>query len=438
MKHTLRFRAYLPNDVASEAWEHIDILRQIRNHAVRDYYNTDYNDRPSDYDQHGKLKDWTDQWQSFAEPSQHAAQQAISQIHDDLETLQKRRDNGYDVGRLQWQGAGEFRSVSYNQSSRFNVDHNTGDDRFVRLRLEKIGWFNVRADRDVPPAADIDEVILKKETTGEWYISLVTTVGDTPEKPLLSEIDPEDCVGVDLGITSYIHTSENLSVDTLDLSDEYDRYGREQRKLDRKEHWSENWEKQRRKVAQAKRTIKRKVLDYQHKLTTWLVTEYDVVAVEDLDVKPMLEQSHNAKNKQDAAWSRFLELLEYKGELHGTHVVDVEPAGTTKECSVCGVETAKPLWVREHSCPACGHTEDRDLNAAKNILYRGLKQVGAGRSESTSSESQSDSDVRTRAKLSLTPVQTALPTFTPHREAVDAKRVVEAGTSFREAGSSGA
>lgn len=409
MKHTLRFRAYLHNDVASEAWHQIDTLRQIRNHAVRDYYNSDYNDRPSDYDQHGKLTEWADQWPTFAEPSRHAAQQAISQIHSDLETLKERRNKGYNVGRLKWQGAGEFRSVSYNQSRRYNVDHNTGDDRFVRLRLEKIGWFKIRADRTVPAAQDIDEVILKKETTGEWYVSLVTSVEGTPVKPSLGEIDPEDCVGVDLGITSYIHTSENLSVDTLDLTDEYDRYAREQRKLARKEHGSNNWEKQRQQAARAKRAIKRKVRDYQHKLTTWLVQEYDVVAVENLDVKPMLETSQNAKNKQDAAWSRFIELLEYKGELHGTHVETVEPRGTTKECASCGVETDKPIWVREHSCPACGHTEDRDLNAAKNILTRGLKQLGAGRSEST-------------------PVQTALPAFTPQRECVDAKRVVEAGS----------
>jgi putative transposase len=133
------------------------------------------------------------------------------------------------------------------------------------------------------------------------------------------------------------------------------------------------------------------------------------VAVEDLNVKPMLETSQNAQNKQDAAWSRFLDLLEYKADLHGTHVVRVEAAGTTKECAGCGVATDKPLWVREHSCPACGHTDDRDLNAAKNILNRGLKQIGAGRSE-------------------LTPMQTALPTFTPQREVVDAKRVVEVGS----------
>jgi transposase, IS605 OrfB family, central region len=409
MKHTLRFRAYLPDEVASEAWRHIDILRQIRNHAVRDYYNSGYNNRPSEYDQNQRLKHWNNRWTVFADPSQHAAQQAISQIHSDIETLKQRRKDGYNVGRLKWQGAGEFRSVSYNQSSRFNVDHNTGDDRFVRLRLEKIGWFRIRAERTVPDAEDIDEVILKQETTGDWYVSVVTTVESTPEKPPLGEIEPEDCVGVDLGVTSYIHTSDNLSVNTLDLSDEYDQYAREQRKLDRKEHGSSNWEKQRQQVAEVKRVIKRKVLDYQHKLTTWLVTEYAVVAVEDLDVKPMLETSQNAKNKQDAAWSRFLELLEYKADLHGTHVVQVEPAGTTTECAVCGVETAKPLWVREHSCPACGHTEDRDLNAAKNILHRGLKILGAGRSEST-------------------PVQTALPPSNPHREDIDAKRVVEAGS----------
>ncbi|CQH64655.1 IS1341-type transposase ISHhu12 (plasmid) [Halobacterium hubeiense] len=410
MTLTLRFRAYLSDAVASEAWRHIDILRQIRNHAVRDYYTADYTDKPSEYDQHKKFTDWKQHWSVFSDPSAHAAQQAISQIHDDLDGLEEKQNNGYDVGRLRWQGSGEFRSISYNQSSRFNVDHNTGDDQFVRLRLEKLGWFKIRANRRVPPADDINEAILKKQPTGEWYVSLVVDDATQPsEKPALTEIDPDDCIGVDVGITSYIHTSENLTVDTLDLSDEYDRYARKQRGLARKEHGSSNWEAQRQKVAKAKRKIKRKVLDFQHKLTTWLVKAYDVVAVEDLDVKPMLEGSHSAKNKQDAAWARFRELLEYKAEVHGTHVISVEPAGTTKECASCGVSTDKPLWVREHSCPACGHTDDRDLNAAKNILNRGLRQLGAGRSEST-------------------PVQTALPTFTPQREAVDAKRVVEAGS----------
>lgn len=94
-------------------------------------------------------------------------------------------------------------------------------------------------------------------------------------------------------------------MDGLDLADEYERYAREQRALALKKHGSNNWEKQRRKVAKAKRSIRRKVLDFQHKVTTWLVKVYDLVAVEDLNVKPMLETHQSAKSKQDAAWSRF-------------------------------------------------------------------------------------------------------------------------------------
>lgn len=408
MDLTLRFRAYPDDDTASEAWRHIEIHRQIRNHAVRNYYRAPRDDRPSAYDQHRELTEWKQQWPLFAGVSAHAAQQTVSQIHKDLKTLRERRKNGYKTGRLKWQGAGGFRSVAY-QSEGFNVNHTAGHD-FGTLILSKIGDIPVRAHRDLPDPDDIKRAVLKKERTGAWYACLVIEV-EQPEKPDPAKIDRADCVGVDLGILSYIHTNDDLAVDCLDLSDEYEQYAREQRSLKRKEHGSGNWEQQRQNVARAKRRIKRKVLDFQHKLSTWLVKEYDVVAVEDLDVKPMLETSQSAKNKQDAAWSQFLDLLEYKGEMYGTHVVRVDARGTTKECNECGVETPKPLWVREHSCPSCGHTEDRDLNAAKNVLDRGLNSlhVGAGRSEST-------------------PVQTVLPAFTRHSGRVDAKHVVEAGT----------
>jgi len=409
MDVTLRCRAYPDGETASEAWRHIEIHRQIRNHAIRDYYSHGYGNRPTAYDQHRKLTDWKQRWPLFSEVSAHAAQQTVSEIHKNVETQKGRRENGHKAGRLKWQGSGERRSVAY-QSEGFDVNHTTGQDGYATVRLSKIGHIPIRAHRELPATENIKRVVLKKERTGDWFVCLVTERPDEGlhKKPDPSTLAPADCVGVDLGILSYIHTSDDTAVDMLDLSDEYDRYGREQRELDRKEHGSNNWEKQRQKVATAKRQIKRKVLDYQHKLTTWLVREYDLVAVEDLDVKPMLETSQNVKNKQDAAWSRFLDLLEYKADLHSTYVVRVEPAGTSKECSECGVATSKPLWIREHSCPACGHTENRDLNAAKNILSRGRSQiVGAGRSEST-------------------PVQTALPTFTPLR--VDAKRVVEAGS----------
>jgi putative transposase len=410
MDYTLRFRAYPDDETAGEAWRHIEIHRQIRNHAVRDYYRADYNDRPKQNEQVNKLPDWKREWPVFADVSANAAQQTVRQIHNDLTVLKSHRKNGRKTGRLKWQGAGEFRSVAYSDPHGFNVNHTTGHE-FGTLTLSKIGEIPIRTHLDLPDIEDIKRVVLKKERTGEWFACFTVEI-EEPDKLDPANIDHEDCIGIDLGILSYIHTSDDLAVACLDLEAEYEQYAREQRSLKRKEHGSANWEKQRQKVARAKRRIKRKVLDFQHKLSTWLVREYDVVCVEDLDVKPMLEGSQSAKNKQDAAWSQFLTLLEYKGKLHGTHVVPVEPAGTTKACNRCGVETYKPIWVREHSCPACGHEEDRDLNAAKNVLDKGLDKlfadtIGAGRSE-------------------LTPAETVLPVFTTVQ--VDAKYVVETGS----------
>ena len=254
---------------------------------------------------------------------------------------------------------------------------------------------------------------LKKETTGEWYVTFGLEVEDTalPEKPDVDDLDTEDYVGVDLGITNYIYTSDGDSVDWLDPSDEYDRLRQAQRSLSRKEHGSNNWEKQRREVAKVKRRIKRKVEDFQHKLTTWLAKTYDAVFVEDLNVSGMLQQRGNARNKQDASCRGFIEMLEYKGDLYGTHIVQVNPAGTTKECAECGVESEKPLWVREHSCPSCGFKTDRDANASLNVLSRGLQELGLGQAEST-------------------PVETAIPVGTGggRPSSVPASRVIETGS----------
>ena len=149
-----------------------------------------------------------------------------------------------------------------------------------------------------------------------------------------------------------------------------------------------------------------------HKLSNYYATEYDLAAVEDLNIKSMLESASNSRNAASAAWDSFTTLLSYKCDREGTHFVEVDPTDTTKECASCGVKTDKPLWVREHSCPACGFKMDRDANAALNILSRGFKQLGVGHAEGT-------------------PVETALPLFTDSGDsgAVDGKCVIESGSS---------
>ena len=405
MEYSHRYPAS-PTQTGAERLEyHIDIHRQAYNYTRYEYEHVDADGIGSAYKHHSRLPSWKAEFPLFSEVNSKALQRTVTRFYQNLSILAQQKQNGRKVGKLKWKPPREFQSMTYSQSG-FELKNTSG--RRATLWLSKIGDIPIRYHRELPDKVAIKEVTIKKETTGDWFVSFALELDDAdlPEKPAVGSLNTNNSVGIDLGILNYIHTSDGKTVDWLALDDEYERLQREQRKLSRKEKGSNNYEKQRRKVARVKRHIRRKVLDYQHKLTTWLVREYEAVFVEDLDVKGMLEQSHNARTRQAAAWRRFITLLEYKAQLYGTHVVQVEARGTTKECASCGVETAKPIWVREHSCPSCGFECDRDANAAMNVLQRGFSALGLGWPEQT-------------------PVETALPTDT---YSVSAKRVVETGS----------
>ncbi len=343
MDYSHRYVAYPTQPVAERLEHHIDINRQVYNYTRYEYENVDADNIGSAYKHHYRLPDWKTEFPIFSEVNSKALHRTVTRFYQNLSNLSKKKQNGNNVGRLKWKSPKEFQSMTYSQSG-FELKNTSG--RTATLSPTKIGDVRIRYHREIPDEATIKEVTVKKETTGEWFVSfaLETDDEDLPEKPDVDSLETSNSLGIDLGILNYIHTSDGLSVNRLDLDEEYERLRREQRNLSRKEEGSNNWEKQRVEVAKVKRRIRRKVLDFQQKLTTWLVREYDAVFVEDLDVKPMLEESHNARNKQDAAWRQFITLLEYKAELYGVHVVQVEPHGTTKECASCGVETKKPIW----------------------------------------------------------------------------------------------
>jgi putative transposase len=321
-------------------------------------------------------------------------------VLDELET------KGYDVGELKWKAPREYRSITYNQSG-FDVDSNTGRANHATVDFSKIGCFHLSYHRPLPEDGTIKQIHLKKQKTGEWTVSIVVDYDPNyPDKPAVEDIEPEDCIGIDLGIRSFVHDSTGRAVDRLDLSDDRERLEREQRSLSRKQHGSKNWERQRRRVADVHQRMTDRKDDFKHKLAHFYTTECEAVFVEDLDVRGMLEGDGNARNKAEVGWRGFIRVLKRHGEKNGCHVVEVEPNGTTKECARCGVEVEKPLWVRTHSCPSCGFETDRDRNAALNAFSRGLEELGVVHSEDT-------------------PVETTLPTGT---DSVPAKRVVEAGS----------
>ena len=137
-----------------------------------------------------------------------------------------------------------------------------------------------------------------------------------------------------------------------------------------------NYQKYKQKVAKYKTHVSNQRKDSLHKLTTKLVSDYDYIVVEDLNVKGMSKNSRLAYAIQDASWSMFIGMLEYKCQWYGKEFRKIgrfEPTSTV--CSECGAyhkDIVNSLTVRQWTCPDCGIKHDRDINAAKNILTLGL------------------------------------------------------------------
>jgi putative transposase len=391
-------------------------VRQLYNHTLREF-----NQIPEDAgtlrqrvwmvrDTLPALKDW---WTDLKQVYSTVLQKAVERIRDNIENLGKLKAKGYDVGSLNWKKPREYRSFTYRQSG-FELDKKSGPNGRGLLVLKKLKGktreIPIRLHRDLPDHDSIKEVTLKKDPTGAWYVSFCIET-ETPETPAVEVIDPDDTVGIDLGVLNFIHDSDGRSVGRLDLSDDREQLQREQRALSRKDHDSNNWNKQRQRVAKVHARMSNKKHDFKHKLAHFYTTQYDAVFVENLNVKGMLESPENARNKAEVGWRDFITILEHHGEKNACHVVQVDPRGTTKECASCGVSTDKPLWVREHSCPTCGFELDRDWNASLNVLSRGLTKLGVVHSEET-------------------PVETATAVSTDGGSSliVDASRVVETGS----------
>jgi len=182
-------------------------------------------------------------------------------------------------------------------------------------------------------------------------------------------------IGIDLGITDLITTSNGDKIPNPKHFNKYHRKLRNaQKKLSRKQKASRNRAKARRKVAKIQAKIADCRNDYLHKLTTQLVRENQAIAVEDLAVCNMVKNHKLARSIVDAGWGEMVRQLEYKCRWYGRTLVKIDRFfPSSKQCGHCGHVIEKlPLHTREWDCPHCGSHHDRDINAAKNILAAGL------------------------------------------------------------------
>jgi len=227
-----------------------------------------------------------------------------------------------------------------------------------------------------------------------WFVSIQT------EQEVAAPVHPANsAVGLDVGVVKFAALSSGEAFAPVSSARKYEKkLAREQRALARKEKYSNNWRKQKARIGRLHMKIARIRNDFLHKTSTTISKTHALVVLEDLSVKSMSRSARGTVNAPgrnvrakaglnksilDQGWAEFRRQLEYKQAWRGGMVIAVDPRNTSRTCPICGHVSAENRKTQAvFRCVLCGHAEDADVNAARNILAAGLRRDRLGDTKS--------------------------------------------------------
>ncbi len=294
----------------------------------------------------------------LAEVPSQALQTTVRRLHDTWESFQKR---GFGFPRFK--KFGQFKSLLFPQ---FKESPITG----CHIKLPKLGLVPINLHRPIPDGFVVKQVrIIKK--ANRWYASINIQCEVNVPDPM----PHGHPIGVDTGLEKFLATSDGVLVKPPKFFKNLQSGLKVlQRRLSRKQKRSNNYEKQRLKVARMHHLIDNTRKDFHFKQAHALCDSADMVFMEDLDYR-ISAKGMLGKHMLDAGFGQFRSLVKYVCWKRGKFFAEVNARGTSQECPECGAEVRKDLSVRVHHCPECNYTTDRDVASGQVIRNRGIALV---------------------------------------------------------------
>ncbi|EPJ9238413.1 RNA-guided endonuclease InsQ/TnpB family protein [Escherichia coli] len=333
------------------------------------------------YIPYGKMASWLVEWKN-ATGTQWLKDSPSQPLPQSLKDLERAYKNFFQKRAAfpRFKKRGQNDAFRYPQGVKLDQENS-------RIFLPKLGWMRYRNSRQV---TGVVKNVTVSQSCGKWYISIQTeSEVSTPVHPSAS------MVGLDAGVAKLATLSDGTVFEPVNSFQKNQKtLARLQRQLSRKVEFSNNWQKQKRKIQRLHSRIANIRRDYLHKVTTTVSKNHAMIVIEDLKVSNMSKSAagtvsqpgRNVRAKSglnrsvlDQGWYEMRRQLEYKQLWRGGQVLAVPPAYTSQRCTCCG-HTAKEnrLSQSQFRCQVCGYTANADVNGARNILAAGHAVLACG------------------------------------------------------------